>query len=614
MMNKNKKLGASIVEVIIAIAIFTLVAPSIILMISGSHTGALRGESNLEATGLAQQGVEAVRAIRDYSWEDVTEGVHGLTSTGGYWELTGTPDEDLLDKYQRTITVNSLSSYKKEVIVEIGWELMEGLDQTVVMTTRLTNWKVLSWIQTLIGEFTGGTVDTTEVVNVDGGEVQLEALPDWTSPQMLDSYNTDEHYDGYDVFVDGNYAYVATERPNQGDDPGLYIFDISTPSNITLAGYYNFNANVYSIYVSGNYVYLATGLNNDELTILDVSNKADPIEAGSYNSDENKDGLSVYVVGDTAYLGTENNFGKNDHEFYILDVADKENINKIGSYNVYNNVWDIEVHDGYAYLATARLFDEMIILDVSSPSSIQYKDSFNEFGYYEGKGLYYENDTVYFATTDGWWGSNDFYILDVTNKSNITKTSSMDLGGDNEDVYVCGNYAYVATDINGEELTIIDISTPSSPSVYGYYDADGDVSGVYCNDDYAFIAADNDGNEFQIIQPSASSSRYNTSGTFTSDSVDTGSDTTTYYSIAWTEGGNGDLTFQIRTANTEGNLSSATWVGPDGSGALYYDTSGASITLDSATTGSRWIQYKAYFSGDGDNSPILEDITIDYVQ
>jgi hypothetical protein len=70
-----------------------------------------------------------------------------------------------------------------------------------------------------------------------------------------------------------------------------------------------------------------------------------------------------------------------------------------------------------------------------------------------------------------------------------------------------------------------------------------------------------------------------------------------------------NIQFQLRSAATEGGLSSATWYGPTGT-TDYYTTSGTAI--NSVHDGDRWIQYKAYFSSPGDSTPKLSDITIIY--
>ena len=105
-------------------------------------------------------------------------------------------------------------------------------------------------------------------------------------------------------------------------------------------------------------------------------------------------------------------------------------------------------------------------------------------------------------------------------------------------------------------------------------------------------------------------STYYTTGDLTSSNYDTG------YSVEWgtmsftiAEPSTTNIQFQMRTDTTEGGLSSATWYGPTGTGD-YYTTSGTSI--NSVHDDDRWVQYKAYFSGPGDDTPTLSDITITY--
>ncbi|MBA7635581.1 hypothetical protein ES703_43185 [subsurface metagenome] len=103
---------------------------------------------------------------------------------------------------------------------------------------------------------------------------------------------------------------------------------------------------------------------------------------------------------------------------------------------------------------------------------------------------------------------------------------------------------------------------------------------------------------------------YYSSGSLTSSAYDTGTNVY-WYNIyfAIDEPSATDIKFQIRTAATEGGLSSATWYGPSGTGD-YYTTTGAAI--NTVHDSDRWIQYKAYFSGPGDDTPMLSDISITY--
>lgn len=106
-----------------------------------------------------------------------------------------------------------------------------------------------------------------------------------------------------------------------------------------------------------------------------------------------------------------------------------------------------------------------------------------------------------------------------------------------------------------------------------------------------------------------------TSGTFTSSALDTASGTTVFDRLSWTAsqlGPTGTVRFQLRTASTSGGLSSAIWVGPDGTNGTYYTASGTSIVTSPSATGTRWIQYQASFASNGTDQPAVEAVTIEY--
>lgn len=130
---------------------------------------------------------------------------------------------------------------------------------------------------------------------------------------------------------------------------------------------------------------------------------------------------------------------------------------------------------------------------------------------------------------------------------------------------------------------------------------------------YYHMEFTSDGSDTPVLDEiNAVFATYYSSGDLVSSAYDTGYDLnwdwlTIYFTIA--EPATTNIQFQLRSAATEGGLSSATWYGPTGTGD-YYTTSGTAI--NSVHNGDRWIQYKAYFSGPGDSTPTLSDITITY--
>lgn len=76
---------------------------------------------------------------------------------------------------------------------------------------------------------------------------------------------------------------------------------------------------------------------------------------------------------------------------------------------------------------------------------------------------------------------------------------------------------------------------------------------------------------------------------------------------------NTSLKFQVRTADDEASLSSATWYGPT-SESDYYETIPSGEKLNIIHKGDRFTQYKAYLStSDTSFSPSLQEISISYV-
>lgn len=101
-------------------------------------------------------------------------------------------------------------------------------------------------------------------------------------------------------------------------------------------------------------------------------------------------------------------------------------------------------------------------------------------------------------------------------------------------------------------------------------------------------------------------------GTFTSAPHDTGGQA--YFgTMSWDAAipPASKLSFQFRSADTEENLALSDFFGPDGTPGSFYQTSGQA--LNSTNNGTRWFQYRAYFSTDDlAVTPLLRGVTIRY--
>ena len=141
-LSKNKKTGFSLLELILAIAIFSIGSFAMATMLIDSNLSTKLGYEKVEALFYTREGMEALRAIRDNGWADLTAGAsQGIDNGGAVPVLTEAPDV-IDDKYTRTVSVEDTSSSLKTVSVTVSWDLTLAHNTSVTLTSVLTNWRL----------------------------------------------------------------------------------------------------------------------------------------------------------------------------------------------------------------------------------------------------------------------------------------------------------------------------------------------------------------------------------------------------------------------------------------------------------------------------------------
>ncbi len=130
--------GFSLIEVILTTAIFALFIVAFAgAYLYGQEATATAG-SRARAALLAEEGLEAVRNIRDASFANLTNGTYGLTTTSNQWNLFGT--QDTADVFTRQIQVSPVDANRKAVIATVTWQQNQQRSGTVSLVTYFTNW------------------------------------------------------------------------------------------------------------------------------------------------------------------------------------------------------------------------------------------------------------------------------------------------------------------------------------------------------------------------------------------------------------------------------------------------------------------------------------------
>jgi Tfp pilus assembly protein PilV len=134
--------GFFTLEILLALALLSLLVLGVATTLVFSQQSTLAWGNRSQGILVAQEGIEALRSIRDTNFATLTNGTYGLAQTGGAWTLSGTSDT-LQTGYTRSIVIASGSSANsKEATVNVTWTDPQGQNQSTSLTTRLTNWRI----------------------------------------------------------------------------------------------------------------------------------------------------------------------------------------------------------------------------------------------------------------------------------------------------------------------------------------------------------------------------------------------------------------------------------------------------------------------------------------
>ena len=140
--------GQSLIELIIAIGIFTAVVSSLSFFVLNSYVAGRLSYEMGKADFLAREGMEAVKSIRNNNWDDLKEGNYGLEIVDNKWVFNlSAIEEDIssqLREGKRIIEVKNIDEDRKEITTKINWLFSEGRNREISLITYLTNWQKIS--------------------------------------------------------------------------------------------------------------------------------------------------------------------------------------------------------------------------------------------------------------------------------------------------------------------------------------------------------------------------------------------------------------------------------------------------------------------------------------
>ena len=140
----NKKLGFSLLELILAIAVFSIGSFALATLLIDSNISTKLSTERINALLYAKEGIGAVQSIRNSGWAALTDGNHGLSHANSSWSFVSS--SDLIDnKYTRVISIANTpganpATSSKTVTSNVSWNLTPVRIASTTITTILTNW------------------------------------------------------------------------------------------------------------------------------------------------------------------------------------------------------------------------------------------------------------------------------------------------------------------------------------------------------------------------------------------------------------------------------------------------------------------------------------------
>lgn len=428
----TKKLkGIATVELVLALSVFSMLVLGLIGSVAYANEAASAAGFRNKASMLAQEGLEAVRSLRDVNYSNLTDGTFGLNGSGSTWALSGT--NDTTEIYTRQIQISTLSATTKQIRSTVTWSQLPA--GSVTFTEILSNWR------------------------------RSVPIGDWATITQTYAMDLSGTNDGWRVRVQGNYAYIIRNATTAN----FVIVDISgtTPSLVSTL---NLGDRPYELEVSGNYAYIANASNNQELQIVNITNPAAPSIAAAYNASGNTDGIALTLTGSKVILGRPSGM-------LIIDVTTPTTPVLNSSLALSGNPNGIVVIGNYAYFGTNSSSSEVQIVNITNPLLPVSAGSLNLSGSRVINSLVSSGTNLLAGCSDG-----TFFILNAANPTTLTTTGSLSLGAaaiNNIALNVNSSLAFVASSLSTAEFQVVNLTNLASPTLKSSLNVSSSLNGVF---------------------------------------------------------------------------------------------------------------------------------------
>ncbi|MEK7656081.1 MAG: hypothetical protein AAB386_05395 [Patescibacteria group bacterium] len=444
--------GQSLIEIMLAITVFLFGVVTIGVLYLDANVSQRKSLERAKANALAEEGIEAIRSMRDRSFDSVATGTHGLLISGGRWTFSGSSDAQ--EGYTRTLLVSAPDSNTLYVTSTVSWLFSPTRTETVVSTAVITNWRRVS-------------------------------PATWADPEIVSSSTlTNIAANAVDVY--GDYLYVTTPLNAAGTE--LQIFDISNPISPVYRGGTETGMNLFVLDAYDNRVYIAGDSKPAETKIIDVSNPTNPYEIGSIKMTANEEMNAVFASGTIVHLGRDE--VGNQATYFIYDTTNAASPQELGSINTGDDIYAIAVKNGatpYSFIGSENSSKELQIVNVADPSTMSVVGSVN---LNEELRTVAVSGTLAFGGTEQNSDQPEFFVFSVSDPAHPSVIGSFEINANVNKVRVFNNLVFLATASSTAEFITLDVTNPTIPLIYGTFNLAGTATDISLSQSglYAYVS------------------------------------------------------------------------------------------------------------------------------
>lgn len=479
---KQAPRGQTLVEVILVIFLFGVLGTGLLSTILSSSVVSSRGVEHTVAAGYIQEALAAVRSIRNRDWSELTNGTHGLTTAGGFYDFSGTSDALDGGRFTRTITIEDayrtggltgdmaqtgvLDAATKKVTVNVTWEVPAGLIKNIDAVFYVYNWDQESWVQTLTADFENGRENSTALSTNNNGEVVLRPHnADWANIESFYRFGLTGGDDRKAIHADPDtdVLYVLGDSGSGAEFHALDISDVSENQPTVLATYECSTCNDFAIHEGRVYFAAHESGPGAEVVILEVPSLT-PVATINLPGSTSANGLDI--EGDT--LVVVRGYDNDEEEVVFYDITNPANPVYLGGAEVDYVLDDVAYNGSYAFVTA---FEDLRELTAVRQSDFSVVDTLDLSGTANTDGVAWFGNFVYVGK-----GYNDvgaeLYKVDVSDPAALTVAAELEVGNSVNDVKVDANgqYLVAATRYDGKNFFVADLSTfteANSGDLYG---------------------------------------------------------------------------------------------------------------------------------------------------